>query len=242
VPVSKIEAVEKFTQPPPRFNSASLLRKMEEANIGTKATRAEIIEILYRRGYIAEARMRATPLALKMTELLKQHCPSMTDPGFTSQLEESMEKVQANTTSRRRVLVEALQQLRPVLLNLMAQEESLGAELADMVSLQKVAETSFDIPCPTCGSTLRIVRNRNTKKRFIGCSGKWEKGCNFSLPLPQFGSLSIAQEKCKKCDFQMVRVKVRGRATVSCSRCYAEKARERCIGTREIEKKLEVEV
>lgn len=243
VPVGNIEAVEKFTQPPPRFNSASLLKKMEEANIGTKATRAEIIEILYRRGYVVEPRMRATPLALKMTQLLKQHCPSMTDPGFTSQLEESMEKVQANSTSRRRVLVEALQQLRPILLDLMAQEASLGAELADVVSLQKVAETSFDTPCPTCGSTLRIVRNRKTKKRFIGCSGKWEKGCTFALPLPQFGSLSIARENCKKCRFQMVRVKVRGRpASVSCSRCYAEKARERGIGTGEVEKKLEVQV
>ena len=242
VPVSKVEALEKFTQPPPRFNSASLLRKMEEANIGTKATRAEIIEILYKRGYIAEARMRATPLALKMTQLLKQHCPSMTDPGFTSELEGSMERVQANGTSRRRVLVEALQRLRPVLLDLMGQEESLGVQLADVVSLQRTAETSFDIPCPDCGSALRIVRNPKTKKRFIGCSGKWEKGCNFSLPLPQFGLLSIAREKCKKCGFQLVRVKVRGRpANISCSRCYAANLSRRGLGTGQKEKKLEVE-
>ena len=242
VPALKIEPVEKFTQPPPRFNSASLLRKMEETNIGTKATRAEIIEILYRRGYIVEPRMRATPLALKMTQLLKEHCPSMTDPGFTSQLEESMELVQANGTSRRRVLVDALQQLRRLLLDLMTQEDSLGAELADVVSMQKVAESSFDTPCPGCGSTLRIVKNRKTKKRFIGCSGKWEKGCDFSLPLPQFGALSLLGEKCKKCGFQLVSVKMTGRlANVSCARCYVEKVSQRGLGTRQVGKKLEVE-
>jgi len=167
----------------------------------------------------------------------------MTDPGFTAQLEESMERVQANGTSRRRVLVEALQQLRPILLDLMVQEESLGVQLADVVSLQRTAETSFDTPCPYCGSALRVVRNPKTKKRFIGCSGKWEKGCNFSLPLPQFGSLSIAREKCKECGFQMVRVKVRGRpASMSCSRCYTANLSRRGLGTGRKEKELEVEV
>src|SRR5436853_7817428 len=71
IPITNIRATQKFTEPPPRYNTSSLLRKMEEENIGTKAKRAEIIEILYRRGYIKNIRIEPTPHALKISTLLK---------------------------------------------------------------------------------------------------------------------------------------------------------------------------
>src|SRR3990172_8269597 len=54
IPIAGIRALGRFTQPPPRYNPSSLLRKMEEENIGTKATRAETIDTLYRRGYVKD--------------------------------------------------------------------------------------------------------------------------------------------------------------------------------------------
>ncbi len=224
VPLDHIQSLEKFTQPPPRFNPGSLLRKMEEENIGTEATRAEIIEILYRRGYIKETRIRATPLAVLVTELLRKYCPLIVDPGFTAKIETLMDGIQQGSMMRRRVLAESLGYLRPAMLELMDREQDLGAGLSEVVVAQRVAELSFDSACPQCGSVLKIVRNRKSGKRFIGCSGKWEKGCSYSLPLPQFGALSILGRKCKVCGFQMIQARSRGRRPlVSCPRCYAQK-------------------
>ncbi len=222
VPLHSIQSLEKFTQPPPRFNPGSLLRKMEEENIGTKATRAEIIEILYRRGYIRETRIRTTPLAVLVTELLRKHCPLIVDPGFTAKIETLMDGIQQGSMMRRRVLAESLGYLRPAMLELMDREQDLGAGLSEVVVAQRVAELTLDSACPQCGSVLKIVRNRKSGKRFIGCSGKWEKGCSYSLPLPQFGTLSILGRKCKVCGFQMIQARSRGRRPlVSCPRCYA---------------------
>ncbi len=224
VPLHSIRSLEKFTQPPPRFNPGSLLRKMEEENIGTKATRAEIIEILYRRGYIKETRIRTTPLAVLVTELLRKYCPLIVDPGFTAKIETLMDGIQQGSMIRRHVLVESLSYLRPAMLELMEREQDLGAGLSEVVVAQRVAELTFDSACPQCGSVLKIVRNRKSGKRFVGCSGKWEKGCGYSLPLPQFGTISLLRRKCKVCGFQMIQARSRGRRPlVSCPRCYAQK-------------------
>ncbi len=225
--IHKIRAMERFTEPLPRYNPSSLLRKMEDENIGTKATRAEIIEILYRRGYIKDIRIQANPLALKIISLLDKYCPLIIDPSFTAKLEKSMENIQTLQTTRVNVLVEAIEHLRPVMLDLMAKEDELGAQLAEVVVSQRISNLTFDYPCPECSSKLMIIRSRASGKRFIGCTG-YEKGCRFTLPLPQFGTLTISQRSCKDCGFQLVQARSRGRrALVSCARCYSGKAREK---------------
>src|SRR5256884_1252345 len=104
VPIKKIDAVEKFTEPPSRYNPSSLLHKMEDENLGTKATRAEIIEILYRRGYIKDIRIQATPVAAKIISILDSYCPMITDSGFTSQVESQMEEIRSGSATRRAYL------------------------------------------------------------------------------------------------------------------------------------------
>ena len=220
IPIHKIRSVEKFTEPPPRYNPASLLRKMEDENIGTKATRAGIIDILYRRGYIKNIRIEPTHLAQKIISLLDKYCPLIIDPSFTAELEKQMESIQALQTSRSSVLAETLGHLRPVMLELMAKEDELGSQLAEVVVSQREANTTFDYPCPQCRSKLRIIRSRKSGKRFIGCAG-YEKGCRFTLPLPQFGRIYIMQSNCKVCGFQKIKTRTRwGRALTSCPSCY----------------------
>jgi DNA topoisomerase-1 len=171
--------------------------------------------------------MKATPLAVKVVRLLERYCPLIIDAGSTARLEDLMGQIQQGTTSRKRVLVEALEHLRPIMSELMGLEDLLGSHLASMVSAQKIADLTLESPCPQCGSVLRIVRNRRTAKRFLGCAGKWEKGCTFSLPLPQFGTISILRRNCKVCGFQLVQVRSKGRRPlVSCPRCYVAKFRE----------------
>jgi len=224
-PITKIQATPKFTEPPPRYNPSSLLRKMEEENIGTKATRAEIIEILYRRSYIKNIRIEATPLALKLINLLNKYCPLIIDPAFTAKLETAMDNIQTLQITRSHVIAETLDHLRPIMLDLIAREDEIGSQLAEAVVSQRIARLTFDYPCPQCGSKLKIIRSRTSGKRFIGCTG-YQNGCRFTLPLPQFGNLSITQTNCKICGFQLVQARTKGRRPMtSCARCYSNKTR-----------------
>jgi DNA topoisomerase-1 len=226
--VQDIKSIEKFTQPPYRYNPGSLLKKMEDANIGTKATRAGMIDLLYARGYVREERMRASELANKVTDTLSTYCPLIIDPSFTATLERLMQDIQDGAASRRGVLVEALEHLRPVMLSLTENEQEIGSRLSKVIVAQKAADATFDTPCPKCGLKLAVVRSRGTGKRFIGCNGKWQTGCNFTLPLPQFGNLTLLTRRCNVCGFQMVQARSRGRRPlVSCPRCYATKAGKR---------------
>src|SRR2546428_458076 len=99
--MESIRSLERYSQPLPRYNPVSLLRKMEDENLGTKATRADIIEILYRRGYVKDQRVQATPLAIKVIGLLDKDCRLIIEPGFTGRLEDLMDQIQVGKTSRR---------------------------------------------------------------------------------------------------------------------------------------------
>jgi len=225
--VQDIEPVEKFTQPPHRYNPSSLLKKMEETNIGTKATRAGIIDILYTRGYVRDERMKASELADKVTEILSEYCPLIIDSSFTANLEILMQNIQDGISTRRLVLVEAIDYLRSIMFSLTEREEEVGSQLSEVIVAQRVADVTFDIPCPKCGLKLTVVRSRGTGKRFIGCNGKWQTGCDFTLPLPQFGNLTILSRNCNACGFQMIQARARGRRPlVSCPRCYATKTKD----------------
>jgi DNA topoisomerase I len=221
VNVHQIESVVKFTQPPFRYNPNSLLKKMEDANIGTKATRAGIIDLLYQRGYVKDERMRASELADNVIEVMSIYCPLMIDPSFTSNLEDLMHQIQDETVSRRQVLVEALERLRRVMLSLVENEMEIGSQLSQIIVAQRIANVTFDSPCPKCGLKLSVVRSRGSGKRFVGCTGKWENGCDFTLPLPQFGTLTLLSQRCRVCGFQRIQARSRGRRPlVSCPLCY----------------------
>lgn len=231
--VHEIKTVEKFTEPPYRYNPSSLLKKMETANIGTKATRAGIIDLLYKRGYVRDERMRASDLAYALVDLLIQYCPLVVDSDFTADLEGSMNKIQSGNLSRRLMLVEALEHLRPVMLSLLEREEEIGSHLSSAILAQRLADATFASPCPKCGQKLSVVRSRGSGKRFVGCGGKWLNGCDFTLPLPQFGTLTLLSQRCKACGFQMIQARSKGRRPlVSCPRCYATKRRDAIASTR----------
>jgi DNA topoisomerase-1 len=222
--INNIDKQEKFTQPPPRYNPSSLLKKMEEANIGTKATRAGIIDLLYKRNYVKDERMKANDLANSVTQVLMEYCPSIIDPDFTARLETMMEQIQQGTKSRRRVVVEALEHLRGTMLSLVETEQEVGSQLSGVIVAQRSADATFESPCPKCGLGLSIVRNRSTGKRFIGCAGKWETGCSFTLPLPQFGAITLLSRRCNTCGFQMIQARSKGRRPlISCPLCYSRR-------------------
>jgi len=223
--VVEIKLEDRYTQPPSRYNPSSLLKEMEESGIGTKATRADIIETLYRRGYLRDQRMMATPLAFQVTELLTKYCSRVVEVTFTRELEEKMKQIEQGSARREQVVLDTVDYLKPVLEELKGREEAVGNELTSILREMWLGSITLFVPCPKCGSSLKIIRNPRTKKRFIGCSGKWKTNCSFSLPVPQFGALTLLEKRCPECGFQLIQVKSRGkRSLVSCSRCYVNRA------------------
>ena len=222
--IIEIKLEDKYTQPPPRYNPSSLLKEMEESGIGTKATRAEIIETLYRRGYLKDQRMIATPLAFQVTEILTKYCPRVVEVAFTRELETKMEHIEQGQERREQVVLDTVDYLKPILEELKGREDDVGNELTSIIRDMWLGSITLFVPCPKCGSKLRIIKNPRTKKRFIGCSGKWKANCAFSLPLPQLGALTLLEKRCPECGFQLIQVKSRGkRPLVSCSSCYVNK-------------------
>lgn len=226
VTVREITLEEKYTQPQPRYNPSSLLRAMEDAELGTKATRADVIDTLYRRAYVKEQRMVPTELAHRVTEILTKYCPKVVDVIFTRELESEMEQIELGKQKREHVVQETIEYLKPIVEGLKSREHEIGKDLTTTINEMRLASTTLSVPCPKCASNLRVVRNPSTKKRFIGCAGKWEKKCDFALPLPQFGSLTLLERKCPDCGFQMIQVQSRGRRPlVSCPNCFVNRLR-----------------
>ena len=88
---------------------------MEEEEIGTKATRADIIQTLYNRRYIREERIVVTDLGFDIIEVLEKYCPQVISVQLTRELESKMEKIQSNGEKRENVLFEAVNFLKPIL-------------------------------------------------------------------------------------------------------------------------------
>ncbi len=209
--VKKIILEDKFTKPPPRYNPGSLLKKMEEVGIGTKATRADIIQTLYDRKYVRDERMVVTDLGFEVLEVLKKHCPTIVSIEMTRKLEERMDKIQANTEKRENVLLDAVEILKPVVEQLKDKEKIVGEQLSSAIKRARLEERTVG-QCPICGTgTLMILYSRKTGKRFIGCTNYFKKQCKASFPLPQRGTVRPLGKNCRGCGWPTVQIRMKGR-------------------------------
>jgi DNA topoisomerase-1 len=202
---------DKFTNPPPRYNPSSLLKKMEELGIGTKATRADIIETLYNRRYITDERIVVTELGFDIISILSKYAPRITSVKLTQELEKKMEQIQSNNEKRENTLLEAVEQLKPQMEQLKKKEEPIGEALSNSIKRARMQERIIG-KCPTCGTgTLMILYSRKTRKRFIGCTNYFKGICKTSFPLPQRGTTKPIGKNCSSCGWPLVRVQIRGR-------------------------------
>ncbi|RLI05386.1 DNA topoisomerase I [Candidatus Bathyarchaeota archaeon] len=205
--LKKVDYLTKFTEPPPRYNPASLLRLMEENNIGTKATRAEIIDTLYERGYVRDERMVATDIGFAVVETLNKYCPEIISVEMTRRLEEKMEKIENGDEKRENVLVDAVDQLRPVLDRLKTVEKEVGSDLSQAIQIEFLRKRIVGT-CPKCGTgKLMILRSRKTSKRFIGCTNFFVGKCKMALPLPQKAGVQTTEKTCKTCGWPIIVIK-----------------------------------
>ena len=156
-----------FTQPPPRYNEASLVKTLEKEGIGRPSTYASIISKIQERGYVEqkERRFFATELGMLVTDLLVEHFPQVMDLKFTSHMEEELDLIEERKAKRDDVLTEFWEPF----------SQSLETAKVKMKALKGV-ET--DDICPQCGKPM-VVRYSKTGK-FLGCSGYPE--CKYIKP------------------------------------------------------------
>jgi DNA topoisomerase-1 len=211
VKVKRIILEDKFTKPPPRYNPGSLLKRMEEAEIGTKATRADIIQTLYDRKYIRDERMVVTDLGFEVLEVLNQYCPTVVSVKLTRELEERMNKIQLNSEKRENVLVDAVEILKPVVEELKEREKTIGEQLSNAIKRARLEERTIGV-CPICNTgKLMILYSRKTGKRFIGCTNYFKNSCSASFPLPQRGTVRPLGKNCHGCGWPTVQIRIKGR-------------------------------
>jgi DNA topoisomerase-1 len=211
ISVQRVVLESKFTEPPSRYNPSSLLRRMEKEEIGTKATRAGIIQTLHNRKYIREERIVVTDLGFEVVDVLKKYCPTVVSLELTRKLEERMNEIQQGKETRKNVLQDTVEFLKPVTEKLKEKEQEIGARLSQAIMKAKLEERIIGA-CPTCQSgKLVILRSRKTGKRFIGCTNYFEGTCRTAFPLPQKGSVKAAGNVCKSCGWSTVRVWMKGK-------------------------------
>lgn len=204
LPLKKIELIKKETKPPNRYSPAGIIRELEKRKLGTKATRAAIIENLYKRGYIKGQRsIEVTELGMKVYNVMKEHIPEIISEIMTRKLEEELEAIEKGKIDPKKVLEDAKKQIIDVVEKIKPKEREIGVELlkAEKTDFKK---QNFVGNCPVCGSEL-VVRISKNKKRFVGCTNY--PSCNYTLPLPQLGNLTFKQEKCEVCGTYMVEIK-----------------------------------
>ncbi|RAT94495.1 type I DNA topoisomerase [Brevibacillus sp. Leaf182] len=189
----EIEPSQHFTQPPPRFSEARMLKTMEEMGIGRPSTYAPTLETIQKRGYVAleEKRFVPTELGEIVITLVEEFFPEILNVEFTAHMESGLDNVEAGTTNWVQVLDDFYQDFAKRVV--VAEEEMKEVEL-------KVEES--DESCELCGRVMVYKLGRFGK--FLACSGFPD--CRNTKPIvkeigvkcPQCETGEIIERKSKK--------------------------------------------
>lgn len=208
--IEKIEMPQKETQPPKRYTEASIIQALEKANLGTKSTRAVVIETLRKRGYMTGKKaLEVTPFGLSVNAALGHYCREILDEKLTMEFEEKMDGIAEGKIEEDEVIHEAEGALEVILDKFKRHESAIGKELVGVFKEQRAEEQTLG-KCPTCKTgDLRIMRGRATGKQFAACSNYPQ--CKQSYPLPQNALIIKTPKVCEKCGTPIYMVRRKGR-------------------------------
>jgi DNA topoisomerase-1 len=197
----EVQPRQHFTQPPPRYTEASLIKALEEKGIGRPSTYATILSTLLEREYVRrEARhLVPTPLGELVRDLLTEHFPNIVDEGFTARMEEELDEIARGEKQWVPVVREFYDPF----------SEALRTAQRTMEKVELPEETT-DERCPECGRPMVVKRSRFG--RFLGCSGYPE--CKATRPL--LARIGVACPQCGR-DLIQRRSRGRGRLFYGCS-------------------------
>ena len=205
-----------FTQPPPRYSEASLVKALEEYGIGRPSTYASIITKIQQRQYVEKQDKALVPTFLGKTvcKQLVTQFPDIMDYAFTAGMEEKLDKI----AEKKAVWNKVLQDFYTPFID----------NVNDVMSNAQKIRIESDVTCPNCGRKM-IVRTNRYGSQFLGCSGYPE--CKTILSLDKSGAVinnpsepEKAEGKCEKCGGDLyIKVGPYGRYT-ECANCKDRKS------------------
>lgn len=172
-----------FTQPPPRYSEATLVKALEERGIGRPSTYAPIIETIQQRGYVMQTNRKFSPtdLGTLVTDLLVQHFPDILDVTFTAEMENKLDKIEEGGLN----WVEVLREFYAPF------DIALSKASSEMQKVEIKPEETGEL-CEQCSKPMVIKRGRFGK--FIACSGYPD--CRNTKPLLKSAGVSCSMEGC----------------------------------------------
>ena len=210
--VTKMGFDAKQTEPPARYSQARLIQEMERLGLGTKSTRASIIDTLYQRKYLKNDPCEPSRLGMAIIDALSAYAPHVTTPSMTAELEDDMTKVAKGVDTQDEVVTHSRALLAGMMDGLIEHKDDLSEAIADAVTADAKIGT-----CPTCGRDLVVKTSAKTRGSFAGCMG-WPD-CDVTYPLPQGKIEAIDGDGavCPECGAPRVKVHpFRSRAYETC--------------------------
>ncbi len=199
--LKKIEQKQHFTQPPPRYSEATLVKELEKRGIGRPSTYAATLSTIQKRGYTIKEKKRfvSTELGRAVTEMLVKNLPDIINITFTAKMEEDLDKIAQGDAKRDDVLNEFYKEFKKDL------EKFGGKQVA-----KKVIETK--LKCPKCKKMLVIRFGKNGE--FVGCSGFPDCKFTSNFERDDKGELTLVEQvqveqqesdiKCPQCGKNLV--------------------------------------
>lgn len=224
---------EKETQPPKRYSPASIISELEKKNLGTKATRAAILETLYKRGYIKDKSIRATPLGISLIETLEKHSPIIIDEELTKSFEKGIESIQESKKDHKqkeeKIIDKAKETITKISKQFKEEEKEIGKELLTAnlkLREEQKKENTLNV-CPVCKKgSLAITYSKKTRRHFVACDA-YPK-CRTTFSLPPNGSIKITEKVCEKCGFpELMLIKKARKPWIFCFNPQCEKNKKR---------------
>ena len=199
--VSDMALEAKQTEPPARYSQGRLIQEMEKCNLGTKSTRASIIQRLYDVKYLKNDPVEPSQLGIAVIEALTEYAPHITSPDMTAELESDMTEVARGEETQTEVVDHSRALLASMVGPLIEHKDDLGEAIADAVT----ADAKVGV-CPKCGKDLVMKTSAKNHSSFIGCMG-WPD-CDVTYPVPKGRVQAIEGEKgvCPVCHAPRVKV------------------------------------
>ena len=186
-----IDGIQHFTEPPPRYTEASLIRELEECGIGRPSTYAPTIDTLRRREYVEIERraLRPTPLGESVTDAMVRHFPEIVDKAFTSRMESDLDLVASGDRGRVDFLSDFWGEFSPTL-----------ATAKDNIQRVKAPVEKLDEDCPECGKGLILRSGRSGK--FVGCSGypdcRYTRAVGIGVQCPECHDGEVVERRTRR--------------------------------------------
>ena len=205
--VEEIKMHEKETQPPKRYTPASIIREMEKRNLGTKATRSQILDILFKRGYLSGKSIEVTPLGLHVVDTMEKYCPEVLSEKLTRKFEKEMDQIGLGKMPGEKVIKEGEETIIHISKEFKKNESEIGAALVSSLKSTVRKESGGELgKCLKCDGNL-VLRKSKFGGQFVGCDN-YPK-CRYTISLPP--GLIKKTGVCKHCGYPILTSIMKGK-------------------------------